>query len=146
MGRCGQLFIAIFLSALFSGCGTSINGMVRLVDQNNQVLPDSQPMGIVVNMINTSLPIDQASYSVKTDKDGKFESESGKIKPGLYKIEVSKTGYMTETKTVKVDGSSNLVMDLKKIPKRNRRSYRSAGSDRNKIVNPGEVNIQPPSM
>ncbi|MDH5327133.1 MAG: hypothetical protein OEZ68_06155 [Gammaproteobacteria bacterium] len=120
--------------------------MVRLVDYNNQEVPNANAEGIVVNMINTSLPIEEASYSVRTGKSGKFESEDGKIKPGLYKIEAGKTGYITETMTVQVDGSSEVVLDLKKIPSKSRRSHRSSRSDHDKIVNPGEVNIQPPSM
>lgn len=146
MGRYIQSVIALCVILMLVGCGTGINGLVRLVDHNSQVLPNSNPKGIVVNMINTSLPIEEASYSVKTGDGGKFQSESGKIQPGLYKIEASKAGYVTETKTVKVDGTSNVTLELRKIPKRSRRSYRSSRSDRNKIVNPGEVNIQPPSM
>jgi hypothetical protein len=32
------------------------------------------------------------------------------------------------------------------VPTGGSRSYRGAQSDRDKIINPGEVNIQPPSM
>jgi hypothetical protein len=37
-------------------------------------------------------------------------------------------------------------LKLKKIPEGKRKSIEGSKSDENKIVNPGEVNIQPPTM
>lgn len=146
MGKFIQSIALLSSLIILVGCGSGISGMVRLVDHNNQPIPNASSGGIVVNMINTSLPIEKASYSVQTDNSGGFKTESGKVESGLYKIEASKTGYVTETKTIRVDGSAKVTLDLKKIPSKSRRSYRSSRSDRDKIVNPGEVNIQPPSM
>jgi len=51
------------------------------------------------------------------------------------------------TKTIEVKKSSRSVdLDLKQLPKGASQSYRGMKSDKDKIINPGEVNIQPPSM
>jgi len=130
-----------------TGCAANIAGTVRLVDMNNQPLADANPEGIVVNMINTSAPLEEASYSVKTGKDGKFSTDGSKLKEGKYKVEVGKAGYLTSTATVEVGGGTKeVILELKQIPKKQSRTYRSSNSDEDKIVNPGEVNIQPPTM
>jgi hypothetical protein len=80
--------------------------------------------------------------------DGKFESAKDAIRKGNYKVEVSQLGFQTETRTVEVGTFSSPTVDvsLHKILESKRRSLRGARSDEDKIVNPGEVNIQPPSM
>jgi hypothetical protein len=65
-----------------------------------------------------------------------------------HKVEVSRIGYQTETQTVEVGRFSGKKVDikLKKIAEGKRRSTEASRSDEDKIVNPGEVNIQPPTM
>lgn len=136
----------IILLAALGGCATGISGTVRLVDMNNLPVTDGDAEGIVVNMINTSVPLEEASFAVKTDKNGKFNSDGAKLKNGTYKVEAGKSGFLTTTVTVEVKGGEEVNLDLKQIPKKQSRTFRSSGYDQDKIVNPGEVNIQPPAM
>lgn len=143
---CSAAGIVILLSA----CAPSIRGTIQLVDTNNKPLPVAiaSPEGAVVNMINTSAAVEQASYSLTTAADGKFESAKDMIQKGQYKVEVSQIGFQTETRTVEVTTFSSPTVDvsLKKIPEGKRKSIRGSRTDEDKIINPGEVNIQPPSM
>lgn len=144
------LFAAVGIVTLLSACAPSIRGTIQLVDANNKPIPVeiASPEGTVVNMINTGAAVEQASYSVTTAADGKFESAKDVIKQGKYLVEVSLIGFQTETRTVEVGSFSSPTVDvnLRKIPEGRRKSIRGSRTDENKIVNPGEVNIQPPSM
>ena len=144
------LFAAAGIVTLLSACAPSIRGTIQLVDANNKPIPVAiaSPEGAVVNMINTSAPVEQASYSVTTAADGKFESAKDMIQKGQYKVEVTQIGFQTETRTVEVTTFSSPTVDvsLKKIPEARRKSIRGSRTDEDKIINPGEVNIQPPSM
>lgn len=132
---------------LLSGCGPGISGNVRLLDRTNKPIADATLEGIVVNMINTSSSVEQASHSVKTDAKGRFKAAPKSIQPGVYKIEAMEPGYVTATKTIEVKKTSRSVdLDLKQLPKGGSPSYRGQRTDKDKIINPGEVNIQPPSM
>ena len=138
---------AVLGALLLGGCSAGISGSVRLVDRNNKPVADAPLEGIVVNMINTTSAVEQASHSVKIDSKGRFEAGADKIKPGVYKVEASEPGYVAITKTIEVKQSSRSVdLDLKQLPKGASQSYRGMKSDKDKIINPGEVNIQPPSM
>lgn len=143
------IFIAVLLTML-SACAPSIRGTIRLVDANSRPIPAAvaTPEGAVVNMINTSAPVEQASHSVSVMADGKFESAKDTITPGKYQVEITQIGYQTETKSVEVGrfSSPTLDVDLKRIQEGRRKTIRGSRSDEDKIVNPGEVNIQPPSM
>lgn len=148
MGSRGIHYLAAAVCALLlSGCGPGISGNVRLVDRANKPIADAPLEGIVVNMINTSSSVEQASHAVKTDAKGRFKAEAKSIQPGVYKIEAMEPGYVTATKTIEVKKTSRSVdLDLKQLPKGAAPSYRGDRSDKDKIINPGEVNIQPPSM
>jgi hypothetical protein len=63
-------------------------------------------------------------------------------------VEASRIGYMTDTQTVEITkfGSKKVNFKLKKITEGSRKSIEGSRSDEDKIVNPGEVNIQPPTM
>jgi hypothetical protein len=63
-------------------------------------------------------------------------------------VEASRIGFMTETQSVEITkfGSKKVEFKLKKIPEGNRKTFEGSKSDEDKIVNPGEVNIQPPTM
>ncbi len=104
--------------------------------------------GTVVNMINTTTSLEKASHSVAVNEKGDFESEKGAITPGIYKVEVTRIGYATNTSTVKIGSYTRekLEIKLKKIPEAKRRSIEASQSDEDKIINPGEVNIRPPMM
>lgn len=145
-----NLFAAAGIVTLLSACAPGIRGTIQLVDANNKPFPAAiaSPEGAVVNMINTSAAVEQASYSVTTAADGKFESAKDAIKQGKYQVEVSHIGFQTETRTVEVGSFSSPTVDvnLKKIQEGRRKSIRGSRTDEDKIINPGEVNIQPPSM
>ena len=136
--------------ALLGACSPSIYGKVQLVDANMQPIPPAVETseGTVVNMINTTTVIEKASGAVVANAEGKFESAKDYIIPGLYKVEANRIGYMTETQTVKITkfGSKKVEFKLKKIPEGKRKTIEGSKSDEDKIVNPGEVNIQPPTM
>ena len=144
------LFAAAGIVTLLSACAPSIRGTIQLVDANNKPIPVAvaSPEGAVVNMINTSAAVEEASYSVTTAADGKFESAKDVIKKGKYQVEITHLGFQSETRTVEVTTFSNPKVDvsLRKIHEGRRKSIRGSRSDEDKIVNPGEVNIQPPSM
>lgn len=144
------LLAAAGVVTLLTACAPSIRGTIQLVDANNRPIPATvaTPEGAVVNMINTNAAVDQASHSVTIAADGKFESAKDAIKQGKYQVEVTHLGYQTETRTVEVGSfsSPNVDISLRKIPESRRKSLRGSRSDEDKIVNPGEVNIQPPSM
>ena len=144
------LFAVVTSVTLLSACAPSIRGTIQLVDTNNKPIPVAiaSPEGAVVNMINTSAPVEQASYSVTSAADGKFESAKDAIKQGKYQVEINHIGFQTETRTVEVGTffSPKVEVSLRKIPEVRRKSIRGSRTDGDKIVNPGEVNIQPPSM
>lgn len=139
--------MVVLLALLLGGCASTISGSVKFADQGSKAEQDPRLEGVLVNMINTSSSLGQASYSVKTDPKGKFEADAKQLKPGTYKIEVNEPGYVPTSKTIEFKDSSREVnIELKKIPVGSSRSYRGMQSDKDKIINPGEVNIQPPSM
>ena len=142
------LFCVIILAV--GACSPKIYGTVRLLDTHLQPIPPSaeSPQGTVVNMINTTTTLEKASGAVVANAEGKFESGKDYIIPGLYKVEANRIGYMTETQTVKITrfGSKKVKFKLQKIPEGKRKTIEGSKSDEDKIVNPGEVNIQPPTM
>lgn len=142
------LFVLIVLAV--GACSPKIYGTVQLVDAQLQPISPSKEslQGTVVNMINTTTTLEKASQAVATNSEGKFQSAKDYIIPGLYKVEANRIGYMTDTQTVKVTkfGGKKVEFKLKKIPEGNRKTIEGSKSDEDKIVNPGEVNIQPPTM
>lgn len=144
--------IPLVLAALMLGaCAPKIYGTVQLLDANLQPIPAvvESPQGTVVNMINTTTTLEKASQSVAVGADGKYESVKDNMLPGTYKVEVSRMGYLTETQSVEVTkfgGKKKADFMLRRIPEAKRRTIEGAKSDADKIVNPGEVNIQPPAM
>ena len=80
---------AIALAMLLPACAAKIHGTVELVGANRQPMAKEGRHGTVVNMINTTVPVEQASHAVTTDADGKFESTKGRLRPGTYRVEAS---------------------------------------------------------
>lgn len=144
------LFAVIGGVVLLSACAPSIRGTIQLVDASSKPIPATvaSPEGSLVNMINTSVAIEQASFSVTTTPDGKFESVKDTIKPGKYQVEISHIGFQSETRIVEVGqfSSPTVNVNLKEIHEGRRKSIRGSRTDEDKIVNPGEVNIQPPTL
>ncbi len=142
------LIFIVAIPFLFGACSAKIYGKVELVDQKLQPIEGENPEGTVVHMMNTTANLQAASISAIADKKGAFESEKDALTPGKYKVEASRIGYETQTETVEIKGSTRkkLAFKLKKIEEGKRKSIESLTSDADKIVNPGEVNIQPPGM
>ncbi len=142
-----KALLALTALLLVSGCAANIRGTVQLVDSRQQPIPNESPKGVVVNMINTKAAVEQASASASVDEKGEFESPKDSIKPGVYKVEVSRIGYETQTETVEVGSfGKKLEIKLRRIDEAKRKSIKGATSDEDKIINPGEVNIQAPAM
>src|SRR5258706_519768 len=133
---------------LVSGCAATIQETVQLVDSSQPPAPNESPKGPVINMINTPAAVDQASSSATVDEKGEFESPKDSIKPGLYKVEASRIGYETQTETVEIGSvfGKKVEFKLRKIEEAKRKSVKGSATDEDKIINPGEVNIQPPAM
>ena len=144
--RLWYLPLLVLLLIGLSSCAPSISGRVELFDAQLKPVTDERAEGTTINMINTTADFEKASHSVVTDSEGNFTSEKDALVKGTYKVEAKRLGYETETQTVELSGSSELVFKLKKILEGLRRSLEGADSDADKIINPGEVNIQPPSM
>ncbi len=149
MKRVTVLVCAVLALAL-AACSPKIYGTVQLIDANMQPIPATKdtPQGTVVNMINTTATLEQASHSVTVDAEGKFASLKDRVVPGMYKVEATRIGYGTETQSVEIKKFTRKKVEfkLKKILEGKRKSIEGSKSDEDKIVNPGEVNIQPPTM
>ena len=149
MNYAKTILFAVMMLVL-GACSPKIYGTAQLLDMNLQPIPPAResPQGTVVNMINTTTTLEKASGAVITNSEGKFESAKDYIIPGLYKVEANRIGYLTETQTVKITkfGSKKVEFKLKKIPEGKRKTIEGSKSDEDKIVNPGEVNLQPPTM
>jgi hypothetical protein len=149
MNRVTVLVCAVLALAL-AACSPKIYGTVQLIDANMQPIPAAKdtPQGTVVNMINTTATLEQASHSVTVDAEGKFASLKDHVVPGMYKVEATRIGYGTETQSVEIKKFTRKKVEfkLKKILEGKRKSIEGSKSDEDKIVNPGEVNIQPPTM
>ncbi len=141
------LVVLIAPLLVMSGCAATIHGTVQLVDSRQQPIPNESPKGAVVNMINTTAAVNQASASASVDEKGEFESPKDSIKPGVYKVEASRIGYETQTATIEVGSFGKKVeFKLRKIEEARRKSIKGSATDEDKIINPGEVNIQAPAM
>src|SRR6267378_3784976 len=102
------LVVLIAPLLVLSGCAATIHGTVQLIDSRQQPVTNESPKGAVINMINTTAAVDQASSSATVDEKVEFK--------------------------------------LPKIQEAKRKSIKGSASDEDKIINPGEVNIQPPAM
>ena len=139
--------IPLLALLVLCGCGATIRGTVRLVDGRDQPVANENPRGTVVNMINTSASVEKASASTSVNDKGEFESAKDSIQTGIYKVEASRIGYETQTQTVEVGHFGTKVQfKLKRIEEARRKSLKGSTTDEDKIINPGEVNIQAPEM
>jgi hypothetical protein len=139
---------AIALATLLPACAAKIHGTVELVDANRQPMAKEGLHGTVVNMINTTVPVEQASHAVTTDAGGKFESTKNRLRPGTYRVEATRIGYETDTQTVEIKEHTRKKIEfkLRRIQEGTRKTIQGSKSDEDKIINPGEVNIQAPTL
>jgi len=100
--RSAFAIVALFVMGSLSGCAAKIHGTVQLVDGGQQPAAKESAQGTVVNMMNTTASVEQASHAVTVDAQGKFESAKDRLRPGTYKVEASRIGYETDTQTVQV--------------------------------------------
>jgi PBP1b-binding outer membrane lipoprotein LpoB len=142
------LILLAAMAFLLTACAAKIYGTVELVDDKMQPVQGESPKDTVVQMMNTTAKLENASLTATVNEKGKFESEKDALTPGMYRVEATRIGYETQTETVEIKGSTRkkLAFKLKKIDEGNRKSIESLTSDADKIINPGEVNIQPPGM
>ena len=146
--RSAHAIAALLVMVALSGCAAKIHGTVQLVDAGLQPVANENAQGTVVNLMNTTAAVEQASHAVTVDAQGKFESAKDRLRPGTYKVEASRIGYETETQTIQIGKytSKKVEFKLKKIQEAKRKTIQGSRSDEDKIINPGEVNIQPPTM
>lgn len=142
------LILLAVMTFLLTACAAKIYGTVELVDDKMQPVQGESPKDTVVQMMNTTAKLENASLTATVNEKGKFESEKDALTPGKYRVEATRIGYETQTETVEIKGSTRkkLAFKLKKIDEGKRKSIQSLTSDADKIINPGEVNIQPPGM
>jgi len=137
-------FVCTSCASVMVWRSAGIAGQVNLVDRKGNAVKGNLK-GIVVNMINTSGELGEASFSAVTDESGKFaKNELGK---GAYKIEVIKEGFKVGAVEVSLGGHERLSLDinLTRLSASKRKSIKMR-KGREEINNPGQVNIQPPSM
>ena len=142
------LILLAAMAFLLTACAAKIYGTVELVDDKMQPVQGESPKDTVVHMMNTTAKLENASLTATVNEKGKFESEKDTLTPGKYRVEATRIGYETQTESVEIKGSTRkkLAFKLKKIEEGKRKSIESLTSDADKIINPGEVNIQPPGM
>jgi len=144
----GVLVALIMTATLTASCSPRIYGRLDLVDPGMRPIATDNAQGTVVNMMNTTAPLEKASHVAVVDAKGEFTSAKDAIFRGMYKVEASRIGYVTETQTVEIGRFTRKKVEfkLKKIDEGKRKAIEGASSDEDKIINPGEVNLQPPSM
>lgn len=135
-------------AAVLSSCSPRISGRVHLVDTAMRPVANDNAQGTVVNMINTTTTPDKASHAAIADGKGGFASAKDAVVRGTYRVETSRIGYETDTQTVEIGRFTRKTLEifLKKIEEGARKAIEGSASDKDKIINPGEVNLQPPSM
>ena len=142
-----KALIPLIALLALSACGATIRGTVQLIDGRDQPVANESPKGTLINMINTTAAVDKASASASADEKGEFESPKDSLTTGVYKVEASRIGYETQTQTVEVGNFGTKVqLKLRRIEEAKRKSIKGSSSDEDKIINPGEVNIQAPAM
>ena len=143
-----RALIPLIALLALSGCGATIRGTVQLVDGRDQPVANDNPKGTLINMINTTAAVDKASSSASANEKGEFEAPKDSIQKGIYKVEASRIGYETQSQTVEVGSflSTKVQFKLRRIEEAKRRSIKGSSTDEDKIINPGEVNIQAPAM
>jgi hypothetical protein len=147
MHRSIPRLLLVGLAALaLSGCATQITGRVALLDESGQPLAkdEASPQESFVNIINTGAALDQASHSAPVSPEGDFHKKD--LPSGVYKIEVSRPGFVTVTQQGELKKFRTLKVDARliRIPEGRRKSLTEASAEEDKIVDRGDVSIAPP--
>lgn len=148
MGRIRGLVLLAAVALATSGCATQIAGRISLLDEAGMPLPveEAAPQESFVNIINTTATIDHASQHAEVAPDGRFAKKD--LEPGLYKVEVSRPGFVTVTQQGELKKFRSLKVDarLVRIPEGQRRSLAESSAEEDKIVDRGDVSIAPPQF
>ncbi|HEX7126453.1 MAG TPA: carboxypeptidase-like regulatory domain-containing protein [Thermodesulfobacteriota bacterium] len=146
MGRTLVLVLVVTAALAAGGCATQIVGRVSLLDESGAPLPveEAAPQESFVNIIGTTATIDQASHTAPVGPDGSFVKKD--LPPGVYKVEVSRPGFVTVTQQGELKKFRSLKVDarLTRIPEGERRSLAESSVEEDKIVDRGDVSIAPP--
>ncbi len=146
MSRTLALVLVAAAALATSGCATQIAGRVSLLDESGAPLPveEAAPQESFVNIIATTATIEQASQSAPVNPDGSFVKKD--LEPGVYKVEVSRPGFVTVTQQGELKKFRSLKVDarLTRIPEGERRSLAESSVEEDKIVDRGDVSIAPP--
>jgi hypothetical protein len=129
-----KFLLLLIFSASLVACSPKIYGRVDLFDPSMAPLKDEGPEDTVINMINTTSGLDNASYSVNTDKNGSFESEKKAIAKGV-QGRGAQDRLRDRDPTVEVGSfsSAKLEFKLKKILEGKRKSLENARSERTRL-------------
>ena len=81
MSYARNIFFAVLVLSL-AACSPRIYGTLQLVDANMQPIPAAKesPQGTVVNMINTTVAIEQASHAVTVNAEGMFAEKQAELR------------------------------------------------------------------
>ncbi len=146
-----QFALLLTLAFIANGCAhlmvwrsPGFSGQVRLVNKKGGEVKGNLK-GIVINMINLSGELGKTSASAVTDEKGHFAKTE--LTKGAYKIEVMKDGFKVAVLEVSLGSHErrSLLVDLVRLSASKRKSIKMK-KGREEIRNPGQVNIQPPSM
>lgn len=146
--KTGFLVTILVAAVILASCSPKIYGRLDLIGPDTRPVATDNAQGTVVNMINTTAPLEKASHSAVVDAKGEFSSQKDAIVPGKYKVEAGRIGYLTETQAAEIGRFTRkkLEFKLKKIDEGAQKAVPASSSDSDKIINPGEVNLQPPSL
>jgi Carboxypeptidase regulatory-like domain len=146
MDRTTRMALLLSAALALGGCATQIAGRVSLLDEAGKPIPAdaAAPEETFVNIIRTDATIGEASYGATVNADGGFAKKD--IPPGVYKVEVSRPGFVTAMQEGQVKKFRKLAVDarLVRIPEGQRRSIAESAAEEDKIVNRGDVSIAPP--
>ena len=107
------LILLAAMAFLLTACAAKIYGTVELVDDKMQPVQGESPKDTVVQMMNTTAKLENASLTATVNEKGKFESEKDALTPGKYRVEATRIGYETQTETVEIKGSTRKKVEAR---------------------------------
>ncbi|MGB5013651.1 MAG: TonB-dependent receptor, partial [Pyrinomonadaceae bacterium] len=123
--------LALFSFGVFAQSARSLSGLVK--DP-----ADAAISGVAVSLLNAQQVVLQVAV---TDADGRFSYEN--IPPGTYVIRADRSGFSTQTKSVKIDSLStniDLILEISS-PTANVTVTAEANTAEDRINIPAEINI-----
>ena len=82
--KTGYLVSLLMLATLTASCSPRIYGRLGLVDTGMRPVATDNAQGTVVNMMNTTAPLEKASHAAVVDAKGEFTSAKDAIVRGIY--------------------------------------------------------------